>query len=334
MVDHITLRDVAQHAGVSITTVSNVVRNWPHVSSSTRHKVESAIRELGYTPHAVAQGLRTGQTRVIAFVVPDLSNPYFAAIVSAAESVAQEHGYTILVFNSHEDAEYEARCIQIAARRWADGLLLASTIQGGHGAFAPVKIPLVAIDRVPEGYTGPFCSLDHLHAGRLATQHLVDLGHRRIAHLGGPALAGSAVARERGYAEVLTQNGIDYRRVTTASSAWGCDDGYLAMQHVLAQPERPTAVFASNDRMAIGALHAIGDNQLRVPDDISLVGVDDIEMSRHMSPPLTTVSQPLVEMARAGIDLLLRIVRGETPQQQQLLLEPGLVIRESTGSAQ
>jgi LacI family transcriptional regulator len=330
MVNHVTLRDVALHVGVSVTTVSNVVRNWPHVSHSTRQKVESAIRELGYRPHSLAQGLRTGQTRAIAFVVPDLSNPYFAAIVSQAETVAYTHGYTILVFNSHEDSQHEATCIQLATQRWADGLLIASTVQGAPAILDKLTIPVVAIDRVPEGYTGPFCSPDHYRVGQLATHHLLALGHERIAHLGGPATAPSAQARQQGYSHALAQHGITYRRMSAASSAWGCEDGYRAMSALLDTEAPPTAVFASNDRMAIGALHALDARGLRVPEDVSIVGVDDIEVMRYLNPPLTTVSQPLEAMAEHGIELLLRIVHGDALDQQHLLLEPELIVRQST----
>lgn len=330
MVHHVTLRDVAEYAEVSITTVSNVMRDWPYVSDETRQRVHEAIEKLGYTPHVVARGLRTGQTQAIAFIVPDLANPYFAAIVSAAEDVAQEHGYTLLVFNSHENSEREATCIQRAARRWADGLLIAQTAEAQRSALDGLNTPFVAIDRVPENYASPSCTLDNFRAGQLAAQHLVELGHRRIAHLGGPPHTRTAQERLLGWQSVLQAHALPTHYVTHTGIRWGCDDGYDTMQRIFTIGELPTAVFASNDRMAIGALRAIQERGLTVPGDVSLVGVDDIEISRFLNPPLTTVRQPLENMARAGIELLLKLMRDDSPETTQVVLQPELMIRQST----
>ncbi len=332
MVHHVTLRDVAEYAEVSVTTVSNVMRDWPYVSHKTRERVLGAIEKLGYTPHVVAQGLRTGQTQAIAFVVPDLSNPYFAAIVSAAEDVAQEHGYTLLIFNSHENSDREAVCIRRAARRWADGLLIAQTAGAHSSSLDGLVTPHVAIDRVPEGYQSPSCTLDNFRAGQLATQHLVDLGHTHIAHLGGPTHTRPAQERLRGWQSVLAAHGLPSHYVQHSGNSWGCDDGYTALQNLFSTGDVPTAVFASNDRMAVGALRAIQERGLNVPDDVSLVGVDDIEISRFLNPPLTTVRQPLEDMARAAIDLLLKLIHAEQLETTQVVLQPQLMIRQSTTS--
>jgi LacI family transcriptional regulator len=332
MVHHVTLRDVAEYADVSITTVSNVMRDWPYVSDETRQRVHEAIEKLGYTPHVVARGLRTGQTQAIAFIVPDLANPYFAAIVSAAEDVAQEHGYTLLVFNSHENSEREAICIQRAARRWADGLLISQTAEPQRSALDGLKTPFVAIDRVPVDFPSPFCALDNFRAGQLAAQHLVALGHQSIAHLGGPPHTRPAQERLLGWQSVLDALELPTAFVAHSGISWGCDEGYAAMQHFLTLSETPTAVFASNDRMAIGALRAIQERGMSVPGDVSLVGVDDIEISRFINPPLTTVRQPHEEMARAGIELLLRLMQDDPTETTQVLLQPELMIRQSTAA--
>jgi DNA-binding LacI/PurR family transcriptional regulator len=332
MAKNVTLRDVAEYAGVSVTTVSNVVRDWPYISTETRDKVRSAIDTLGYTPHIVAQGLRTGQTQALAFIVPDLSNPYFAEIVSAAEDVAQQYGYTLLVFNSHEDEAREANCIRRATNRWADGVLIAHTTQTRPTPhqWQELDTPVVAIDRIPHEYAGPLCALDNIAAGRIATEYLIALGHRRIAHLAGPAEVLLAAHRAEGYAQTLAAHGIDYRWIMHSGAIWGMDDGYHAMRALLDEPEQPTAVFASNDRVAIGALHAITERGLRVPDDYSLVGMDGIEISGHLNPPLTTVRQPLDRLARAGVEMLLKLIKGEALDQNSVLLIPELLVRQST----
>jgi LacI family transcriptional regulator len=332
MSQHVTLRDVAVYAGVSVTTVSNVVRDWPYVSKATRLKVQHAIHELGYSPHPIAQGLRTGQTLVIGFVVPDLSNPYFASMVSVAEDVAQERGYSMLVFNTHEDEAREAECVRRATNRWVDGLLLAGVANAEHTAdmLHDMHVPIVTIDRIPLGFTGPACRLDNFLGAQLATQHLFELEHRRIAHLAGPPGARPAIERRDGYLHTLDAHDLSYQRVIHDDVVWGCDEGYQAMRQILADDVLPTAVFASNDRMAIGAAHAIHEYGLNVPGDISLVGVDDLDVSQHMNPPLTTVRQPISAMARAGIDLLLKLLHDEVPQDTQVMLKPELIIRQST----
>lgn len=332
MSKHVTLRDVAEYAGVSITTVSNVVRDWPYVSATMRDRVKQAIATLGYSPHVVAQGLRTGQTQALAFIVPDLSNPYFAEIVSATEEVAQQQGYTLLVFNSHEDADREIACVQRAANRWADGLLITHTTrtQNASEFWKRADIPIVAIDRIPADYNGPVCALDNQRVGVMATGHLYELGHRCIAHIAGPQTVRLALERQEGYLQTLTKRGESYHRIICASDMWDTADGYRLMLELLDDPTPPTAVFASNDRIAIGALHAICDRGLRVPEDISLIGVDDIEISEHLNPPLTTIRQPVEQLAQYAVAMLLALIRGETLDEQVILLQPELIVRQST----
>ncbi|MBL8153755.1 MAG: LacI family DNA-binding transcriptional regulator [Anaerolineae bacterium] len=329
---NVTLKDVAAYAGVSVTTVSNVVRNWPYVSPAMRDHVQRAIDALGYSPHLVAQGLRTGQTQALAFIVPDLSNPYFAEIVSAAEDAAQTYGYILLVFNSHEDADREAACIQRATSRSADGLLITHSLQTrwSEALSNNVDIPIVAVDRIPEHDQHPVCAVDNFRAGQLATSHLLELGHRRIAHIAGPKRIRTAQDRSNGYLQIVDEQGMEYRRIVYSDDTWGPGAGYHCMMELLNDGNRPTAVFTSNDRMAIGALHALYDRGLRVPDDISIVGLDDIEVSAHLTPPLTTMRQPLDRLAGAAVEMLLRLIRGETLGQRIVLLEPELVVRQST----
>lgn len=332
MSKHVTLRDVAEYAGVSVTTVSNVVRDWPYVSPAMRARVKQAINTLGYSPHVVAQGLRTGQTQALAFIVPDLSNPYFAGFVAAAEDVAQQHKYTLLVFNSHEDVEREKACVQRAANRWADGLLITHTTrtQNPSEFWKRAEIPIVAVDRIPADYDGPVCALDNHRAGIIATQHLYDLGHRQIAHLAGPQTVRLALERQEGYLQTLRERGERYHHVICASENWDSADGYRLMLELLEHPNPPTAVFASNDRLAVGALHAIHDRSLQVPKDISLIGVDDIEISAHLNPPLTTIRQPVEQLAQHAVAMLLALIRGETLDEHVILLQPELIVRRST----
>lgn len=331
MKTRVTLRDVARHAGVSITTVSNVVRGWPYIAEETRERVQNAIVTLGYHPHPIAQGLRTGQMQTIGFIVPDLSSPYFAAIVSVAEDIAREHGFTVIIFSSHEDQLREAEAIHRATNRLVDGLLIAPIAQSQSTGLhmQNVSVPLVVVDRVPDGYVGVSCALDNFLVGTIATEHLIAHGHRKIAHIAGPIAARPAKDRMEGYERSLEQASLDYKRVVYSETAWGCEDGYRCMAELLREADPPTAVFASNDRVAIGALRAIAEAGLSTPADISLVGVDDIEMSAYSNPPLTTVRQPIREMAQQGIELLLTLIREENGADHRRVLQPTLVKRSS-----
>lgn len=328
----VTLKDVAIFAGVSVTTVSNVVRDWPYVAEETRVKVQNAIIELGYSPHPIAQGLRTGRTQVIGFIVPDLSNPYFSQMVSIVEDIAQERGYSVSVFNTHENEEREAEAIRRVVSRWVDGLLISSVVRSRHTAslLHTIQIPIVAVDRIPDSFEGASCTLDNFRAAQLVMEHLANLGHQRIAYLSGPAGAQPARDRLEGYQRSLRARRLSYERIESSNIAWGSQDGYKSMQAIFTDKVLPTAVFASNDRMAIGASLAIHEHGLNVPDDISVVGVDDIEVSRYMNPPLTTVKQPLEQMARTGIDLLLKLINEETPSQAHMILAPSFQVRQST----
>lgn len=332
MANRVTLKDVAQLAGVSVTTVSNVVRGWPYIADETRHKVQEAIRDLGYSPHPIAQGLRTGQMQTIGFIVPDISNPYFASIVSVAEDIAQEHQYSVIIFSSHEDPTRQAECLRRASNRMVDGLLIAPVASTPITAalFDDLGVPTVLIDRVPDDYAGAACALNNLRVGQLATEHLCQLGHQRIAHIAGPPMVRAARERALGYQHTLRQYGLGYERIVHATTQWDCEDGYQQMRRLLHTEPPPTAVFAGNDLVAIGVLHALDEAGLRCPEDISLVGVDDIQVGAYVQPTLTTVRQPLQEMARTGIGLLLDLVRHQAQTPRQHVLEPTLIPRHST----
>ncbi|MBC7871939.1 MAG: substrate-binding domain-containing protein [Chitinophagaceae bacterium] len=332
MLRRVTLHDVADYAEVSVTTVSNVVRDWPHISHETREKVQRAIHELGYIPHPIAQGLRTGLTQVIGFIAPSLADPYFASMVSVAEDVARQRDYSLHVFNTCENENREVESIRRASQRLVDGLLIAQVSTGKYttDVVAEVNIPVVAIDRIPEGFSGPSCRVDNLRAGELVMGHLYELNHRKIAHLAGPSTVRPARERLEAYQVARSLYGLTYERIVFVSSMWDYHEGHRAMQQILDDDILPTAIFASNDRMAIGASHAIQGRGLRVPQDISVVGVDDIEISEYLNPPLTTVHQPIEDMARSGIDLLLRLLKNEVPDDIHRVLQPSLVVRQSS----
>lgn len=326
-----TMKDVAQLVGVSVQTVSAVVNNKPGITEETRNRVLDAVKQLDYRPYSVARSLRTGQTCTLALIVADLSNPSFGTMASAAEEYASRYGYSLTVHNTHGDVEREANYIEAVAQRWIDGVLyvsaedkLSSTI-----ALEKANIPAVAIDRIPKNYDGASVTLDNIKAGTIAAQHLIDLGHTAIAHISGPMFL--RVARERlaGFEQALNKQGLDL--LASEEGNWTCQSGYMAMQRILKQ-QTPTAIFASNDRMAIGAMQALNETGLRVPDDVSVMGLDNIEVAAYQNPPLTTVNQSFAELATLAIQLLLTLIDKKELKEKQIVLEPELIQRQSTAS--
>lgn len=327
-----TMRDVAKKVGVSAQTVSAVINDKPGITDETRARVLAAIAELGYRPYSVARSLRTRRTRTIALVVSDIANPSFATMASAAEDYAHGFGYSLSVYNTHDDIERETSYVLTATQRWIDGVLFVSAEDRmtSLDALESAGIPAVAIDRIPQQYTGPSVTLENIKAGRMAAEYLLDLGHTCIAHISGPLKLRVARERMAGYQAVLTERGLSQAACTSQEGNWGCESGYAAMANILRSGTRPTAVFAANDRMAIGAMHAVSQAGLRVPDDISFIGVDDIEVAAYQIPALTTIRQSFAELATLAVQLLLQIIEHGMPEHTQIVIEPELIKRDST----
>lgn len=326
------MRDVARLAGVSVQTVSCVVNHKGSVSTATRERVCTAIERLDYHPFPVARSLRSRKTQTIAFFLPDVANPSLSAMASAAAEPAYSHNYNVVLYNTHEDSEREARYVLSATQDWVDGVVFISVQDFAHSVetLEAAGIPCVAIDRIPDDYSGPSVTLDNVQAGRLAAQHLADLGHTRFAHIGGSAKLRLSRERQYGFQEELTARGLGEALCVASEGGWDCQAGFKAMQQILAHRPRPTAVFAANDRMAIGAMQAAHQVGLRVPEDCSVMGLDDIELAAFQIPPLTTLRQSFADLATLGIQLILDRLAGKEPDPAQIVLQPTLIVREST----
>jgi DNA-binding LacI/PurR family transcriptional regulator len=327
------MRDVARAASVSIQTVSAVVNQKDGITPPTRERVRAAIKQLGYRPYSVARSLRTRQTHTIALVISDIANPLFSTLASAAEDYAHRFGYSLILYNTHNDVMREANYVQIASERWVDGVLFVSARDEmtSLNMLDETGIPTVAIDRIPSGYTGYSVTLDNVKAGRMAAEHLVDLGHTQVAHIAGPLQLRLSRERQQGFVEALASRGLRPSAVIPSQNGWYCEAGFQAMQEILRNPEQPTALFAANDRMAIGALLAAVDAGLRVPEDLSIIGLDDIEVAAYHNPPLTTLRQSFESLATLGIQILIDLLAGKEPEQPNIIIEPELVVRRSTG---
>lgn len=319
------IRDVATRAGVAIGTVSRVLNDHPSVKDEVRARVKAVIAELGYQPDPMARSMRSKVSRLIGIVIPDLTNPFFAELVQSAERAATAHGHNVIFMSSYDDPVKEADRIGQLAGRKVDSILIVPAGRQ-HKIKAPKGLPVIAVDRLLPGHAG--VAADHRGGARAATDYLIALGHRRIAFIAGPDGATPADDRLAGFLDASEGQGI---AVTTTHAAFDYESGEKAAFELLNRPanERPTAIFASSDQQAIGALRAANDLGIPVPSGLSIVGFDGIPLSSLITPRLTTVAQPVQRIADAAIAALLGQREMPAPNQP-LLLACDLVIREST----
>lgn len=326
-----TMQDVADLLNVSKQTVSAVVNNKPGITEETRARVLAAIAQVNYRTDLRARSLRTGRTHTLAFVVADISSPVAGLMASAADERAYADHYSLVLYNTHDDLAREDFSIDSILQRAVDGVMCVSA-RDQSTALAKLEtagIPTVVIDRVPSDYRGAAVVLDNIAAGRLAATHLLALGHRRCAHIGGPG--DTHIARERfeGLRSALLEQGAPDPAVALADD-WHLQSGFEAMRRLLDQGIGFTAVYCAGDQLAIGAMRALQDAGLRVPRDVSLIGTDDIEYAAYLEPPLTTVRQPVALMATLGVEILLGMLSGKGPAENRHIVEAHLIVRGST----
>jgi LacI family transcriptional regulator len=325
----VTIRDVAAQAGVSVATVSKVINGRYGVAASTFARVQAVIDELGYEASLVAQSLRNHRTNVIGILVADLE-PYSAELLKGAADAIRGSGYELVVYSaggrSTDQVGWERRYLSRLSGTLIDGAVLVTptVVDVHYGA------PIVAVDPHTGTSDLPTIDADNLHGGRLATGHLLDLGHRRIALLSGRPDLQSAQLREQGYREAMRDAGIPVEEILVEIGAYEPAVSAEAARRLLAGDRPPTAVFAANDLSAIAAVTVATELGLRVPEDLSVVGFDNIPDSALCRPPLTTVDQPIQEMGRRAIDLLVKLIRGDTVDTTHVTLATRLVVRDST----
>jgi LacI family transcriptional regulator len=328
----VTIRDVAARAGVSPTTVSHVINATRPVSLGVQARVEAAMAELGFQPNALARSLRRKRTHTVGLIVPDSANPFFAEIGRGIEDTSFANGYSVMLCNSDGDPGRELLYMDLLAQKQVDGILLVPT--GNQVQLAATlrtrNLPVVVIDRDVPGDPLDRAHIDNVAGGYLATRHLLDLGHRIIGYIGGPPHLSPAPDRSAGYRHALEEAGILVDPQLVAGGNFRDEGGYDGAAALLALPLRPTAIFAGNDLMAIGALAAACERGVQVPEELSVVGFDDIHLARYLNPPLTTVAQPKYELGVIAAELLIaRLAQPDLPPARRLL-QAQLVIRQST----
>ncbi len=330
-----TIHDVARRARVSASTVSHVVNGTRFVSAATRARVEDAIGSLGFRPNALARSLRRGQSHTLGLILPDSANPFFAEMGRELETSAFEAGFSVVLCNTENDREKERLYLNVLVRNQVDGILLVATGDRGdlRAALARDELPVVILDREASRPGLDSVIPDHFSGGLIATRHLLSLGHRRIACIGGPARLSSSVQRLAGYRQAMQDAGVRGFEELVRHGDFHPEAGWAAARQLLRGVRPPTAIFACNDLMAFGVLRAAVELGRSVPGELAVVGYDDIELSRYTVPPLTTVAQPKREMAREALRLMTRRIQGASLPPQRRPLPVSLVVRQTCGGA-
>jgi LacI family transcriptional regulator len=331
----VTIVDIAKKLGVSPMTVSRALRGSSEVSQKTTKRVLRCAQELGYKPNRWARSLVTRKTSMIGVVIPDISHSFFAEVTRGVEQVTSPAGYNLLLCDSCLDPEKEKDEIDMLVTSRVEGLIVASEQpEDSPGTFQRLReggVPFVLVDRYFRRCNFPAVVVDDVEVGRLATQHLIALGHRRIAHIRGPEFSPAAL-RYRGYQEALRACRIPINKKWVISGRFDIESGSEAARLLLKLDTPPTAIFAGNDPMAIGALRACREEGVDVPGDVSIVGAGNIEGSHHPNPFLTTMDWPRKELGRTAAALLLKIASERSPRENYVIEKffPQLLIRQST----
>jgi LacI family transcriptional regulator len=326
------IRTVAERANVSIATVSRTINRNPTVNSKMAKRVWDAIHELGYFPNTQARALGSGRSGILGLIVSDITNPFFPELIQGFEDVAVESGYEILVGSTNYDPRRMELCIRRMIERKAEGVAVMT-----FGIERPIfekliqrDVPLVFVDAGPEKPNISLLKIDYHHGIRQGVQHLAALGHRKIAFISGPSELISAQARSSAFRTSLAECGIPVSESWIVRGDHTLEGGSAAAEKLLDQAERPSAIMCSNDMTAIGVLHKAYRRNLKVPAELSVIGFDDIAMSRAVIPPLTTIQMSRLELARASVKALRAHVEG-TAHDSAYNINTQLVVRESTG---
>lgn len=332
--DNVTMSDVAREAGVSVKTVSNVASNYVHVSEGTRRRVQEAIDRLGYRMNRTAQSLRTGKTNAVGLALPTLENPYFAGLAQMVMRRAEDFGLTVLIELTDGDREKEHAVLSGPLRTMTDGLML-STIGVPENEFQTLKVdfPLVVLGDQEFGGDVTQVTMANVEGAKAATEFLLDKGASRIALLGGhPQGASTARLRQQGYEEALKVRGLELdTELVLATREWSRESGYIAVDQALSRGVEFDAVFALNDALALGALHAASSRGLNIPGELQVIGFDNLAESAYSNPPLTTVDPRADLIARDALTILANMIHDPTLiDRKDVKVEPSSIVSRAS----
>ena len=326
-----TINDIAKIANVSKATVSYVLNDKPGVSDKVRSKIKNIIDEYNYVPNSAARGLAGEKTHFIGLVIPDISDMFYANIIRGVEKTSNKLGFFLNLLTTHAQAEREQQVIKLFNKSMVDGLIvMAYYLKDQYiDILTESGIPFVFIDYPPKNEEIYSVLVDNESGAFEATEYLISLGHKKIAFLEGSKVAWDSKARFEGYVKALKRYAIEFNPNLVENGNFTKEEGYLATKRLLAKKEKFTAIFSANDQMAIGAIRALKEEDLKVPDDVSIVGFDNIEASSIIEPPLTTVSQPIYEMGKKTVEILVRLINKEEVKEKKIMLKTRLIERHS-----
>lgn len=334
----ITIRDVATRAGVSYQTVSRVINNSPFVADHTRQHVLQVVEELGYFPNATARSLASQKTHTLGLIVPDFNEYVYSEAIIGAEMEAKKQGYFFLLGITESDDVVEPEYFRLLAEKRVEGVLFLypslSTGKDHHylDILLRQQVPLVTIAYQALQHKLTIVNIDNVEGGYRAAQCLVEAGHRHIGMITGPALWEPAQRRTQGYRQALREAGIPFDATLIEEGDWSFSSGEAAMRRLMARAPHMTALFAQNDPMAIGALRVLHAAGRRVPDDMAVIGYDDIPVAAYYQPSLTTMRQPMREVGRVAARKLIELIVNPGAEPEEILLKPVLARRESCGT--
>lgn len=326
-----TIRDVARHAGVSHQTVSRVINGSEDVLPETRALVEAAIEEMGYRPSAIARSMARGSTHTLAIISPNLTDYTFASVIEGAEVEARQHGYFVMSASASDPKSFRELVDELVGHGRVDGLIVINPYADDRFKLMPRDFPLVFVGARSHDENICSISLDDERVAYEATRHLLSLGHTQIALVTGPMTEDCSQDRTEGYRRALSEAGIPFNKSIVFEGDWSASSGQAALVALLEQGTTPTAVFAQNDRMAMGVLRAARDANLQVPQQLSVIGVDDMPLSSYFDPPLTTMQQDMPQIGQEAIRMLMSIIQKKNVDLQGIKFPAQLVIRQSTG---
>lgn len=334
----VSIKDIARAAGVSHSTVSRALSDSPLINTQTKARIQDLARAMGYSPDAAARSLVMRRTHTVGVVVTTIADPFSAEVVEGIERTASAHGYSVILAASNDEPEREIAAVEMLHSKRVDAIVVTSSRVGAlhQERLGAAGVPVIllnnhSLQQVPNAYS---VRVDDVHGGRLATEHLVGLGHRRIAHVAGPE--GHTPSRERleGYRQALEAAGLAFEPALVIPGNGRPEGGATALAALLALPERPSAAFCYNDMTAIGLLRSGKAAGVRVPEDLAVVGFDNIPFAAYVTPALTTIAQPMLELGQRAMDMALALMSGQERVESgipDVVLQGQLIVRESAG---
>ena len=330
----VTIKDVARIAGVSIGTVSAALNDKPGVGADTKFRVLAAAEKLGYELNILARALVTKKTHTIGLVISDISNPFFTRVVRGIEDVANENGFNLVLCNTDEEGQKEKAYLRILQRKQVDGFIIVSSERNSThiNSLLEDNVPVVLLDRKLEGIHADSVVVDNIEGSYQAISHLINMGHRKVGIIHGPETIMTGRDRLEGYQRALRDYNLPLDSKYIKEGNFKQEGGYSMTLELLDLEDPPSALFVANNLMTVGAFKALRERGIKIPEEMALIGFDDMEWASLASPPLTAVSQPTYKLGTSAANLLLNRIKTRAPQRaQEIVLKPELVIRESCG---